>query len=76
MIITLQDTAGMERFHSLPTNLYRDVQGAVLVYDVTSFKSFKDLHQWMFDLQSYFEGIEEQPILMVLGNKIDLVRFL
>jgi small GTP-binding protein len=45
--IQLFDTAGQERFRSIPANLYKRAHCVMIVYDVTSTQSFHDLNYWM-----------------------------
>ena len=40
--LQLIDTAGQERYHSIPQNLLRDVDGVLLVFDLTDRTSFED----------------------------------
>jgi small GTP-binding protein len=44
------DTAGQERYHSLAKTYYHDVQAAILVYDITSEKSFSRINTWHEEL--------------------------
>ena len=37
------DTAGQERFRTIASIYFRDAHGIILVYDVTSRKSYDDL---------------------------------
>lgn len=73
--LKIWDTAGQERFKSLPKNLYRNADGILLVYDVTSRKSFENISKW---IKTITENInvdktsKKYPIIYVLGNKIDL----
>ena len=66
------DTAGQERFQSLGVAFYRGADCCVLVYDVTSSKSFEDLENWRdeFLIQASPSDPENFPFV-VLGNKID-----
>jgi small GTP-binding protein len=69
-IVKLQiwDTAGQERFMSITKNLYLRVQGIILVYDITSRKTFENIKNWVKGVRDTSEMI---PIIIV-GNKIDL----
>ncbi|CAG9312154.1 RAB7A_1 [Blepharisma stoltei] len=73
-LVTLQiwDTAGQERFQSLGTAFYRGSDCCVLVYDITSSKSFESLGSWKeeFLSQSNARDAENFPFV-VLGNKVD-----
>ncbi|CAG9318347.1 unnamed protein product [Blepharisma stoltei] len=65
------DTAGQERYKSITSAHYRRAVGALLVYDVTSEKSFINLRKWLADLK---ENAEEDIVIMLVGNKIDLCQ--
>ncbi|KAL3823515.1 hypothetical protein ACHAXA_010837 [Cyclostephanos tholiformis] len=67
------DTAGQERFARvlLPT-YFRKARGVILVYDVTSAKSFESLaERWMAQLNDHANTDELAKLLV--GNKCDLV---
>ena len=73
--LKLWDTAGQERFKSLPKNLYRNADGILLVYDVTSRKSFENISKWIKTITENInidKASKKYPIIYVLGNKIDL----
>ncbi|EJK75494.1 hypothetical protein THAOC_02783 [Thalassiosira oceanica] len=66
------DTAGQERFARvlLPT-YFRKAKGVILVYDVTSAKSFDSLgERWMAQLHDHANSDELAKLLV--GNKCDL----
>jgi Ras-related protein Rab-7A len=73
-LVTLQiwDTAGQERFQSLGVAFYRGADCCVLVYDITSTKSFESLNSWKeeFISQANPKDPENFPFV-VLGNKVD-----
>lgn len=63
------DTAGQERYNSLIPMYYRGAQAALIVYDVTSMKSFLRAQSWLQELST------EKPknfLKVLIGNKIDL----
>jgi len=74
-VVTMQiwDTAGQERFQSLGVAFYRGADCCVLVYDVTSPNSFKNLDSWReeFLIQAGPKDPDHFPFV-VLGNKMDL----
>eukprot|EP00656_Telonema_subtile_P019836 TRINITY_DN21039_c0_g1_i2.p1 TRINITY_DN21039_c0_g1~~TRINITY_DN21039_c0_g1_i2.p1 ORF type:complete len:176 (-),score=51.37 TRINITY_DN21039_c0_g1_i2:305-832(-) len=74
-LVSLQvwDTAGQERFQSLGVAFYRGADVCVLVFDLTSSKSFKALDTWRdeFLVQASPPDPENFPFV-VLGNKVDL----
>lgn len=74
-LVTMQiwDTAGQERFQSLGVAFYRGADACVLVFDLTSKKSFENLNTWReeFLVQSAPPDPDNFPFV-VLGNKVDL----
>jgi len=68
--IDLVDTAGQDEYSIIPQSYGVDNHGYILVYSVTSKKSFevvKDIRDRLLDLT----GATQLPILLV-GNKVDL----
>merc|ERR1712230_223824 len=74
-LVTMQiwDTAGQERFQSLGVAFYRGADACILVFDLTSKKSFQNLNTWReeFLIQASPRDPESFPFV-VLGNKVDL----
>ncbi|XP_065179866.1 ras-related protein Rab-37-like [Sycon ciliatum] len=68
--LKIWDTAGTERFRSITKSYFRDANGVLLVYDVTAVKSFSHVRQWMGDI---LENADDHVVVMVLGNKTDVV---
>lgn len=67
--LQLWDTAGQERFRSLIPSYIRDSSVAVVVYDVTSRKSFENVNKWIDDVRTE-RG--QNVIVVLVGNKTDL----
>ncbi|KAK2195545.1 bifunctional P-loop containing nucleoside triphosphate hydrolase/Small GTPase/Small GTP-binding protein domain [Babesia duncani] len=65
------DTAGQERYRSITSAHYRRAVGALLVYDVTNRHSFNNCQKWLDELRS---AAEPEIVVVLLGNKIDLVQ--
>ena len=63
------DTAGQERYRNITANYYRNAQGIMLVYDITSRKSFEAIDNWVEQIQVH-AGESVNKIL--IGNKIDM----
>ncbi|KAL1743425.1 P-loop containing nucleoside triphosphate hydrolase protein [Schizophyllum fasciatum] len=70
-IVKLQcwDTAGTESFRSITRSYYRGAAGCLLVYDVTSRRSFENLHTWLADVR---EHADPHLTCILVGNKVDL----
>ncbi|BGP48331.1 hypothetical protein JCM10450v2_004203 [Rhodotorula kratochvilovae] len=62
------DSAGQERFRSVTRNYYRGACGAVVVYDITSRRSFEALQSWLSDARALASPDLE---VVVVGNKLD-----
>mmetsp|Transcript_23674 Transcript_23674/g.41936 ORF Transcript_23674/g.41936 Transcript_23674/m.41936 type:complete len:185 (+) Transcript_23674:428-982(+) len=72
--VTMQiwDTAGQERFQSLGVSFYRGSDSCVLVYDITSSKTFESLQHWKEEfLQNVTQPNPDAFPFVVLGNKSD-----
>ena len=64
------DTAGQEQFDAISTIYYQDAKGALLVYDVTIFETFKKVKKWVNTLQ---EAVGKDTVFVIAGNKFDLL---
>jgi len=67
--LQLWDTAGQERFRSLIPSYIRDSNVAIVVYDVTSEKSFEGADKWISDVK---EKRGEDTAIYLVANKTDL----
>lgn len=65
--LQMWDTAGQERFKSIVSQLYRDADGVILVYDVTVPRSFSEMKNLIAELDS----ILDPRFTVLVGNKID-----
>lgn len=64
------DTAGQERYRAITRQYFRKTDAVIVVYDITSEKSFLNAREW---LDSAVEGAHE-AILLLIGNKLDLAQ--
>lgn len=70
--VTIWDTAGQERYGALTTNYLRDVDGIILVHDLTRNKEdseMKDIDKWIDTIRDA-TGHSETPIVIAM-NKVD-----
>ncbi|CAF4988266.1 unnamed protein product, partial [Rotaria socialis] len=49
--LQIWDTAGQERFKTITTAYYRGAMGIMLVYDITSEKSFDNIKNWIRNIE-------------------------
>ena len=67
--LTVWDTCGQEKFRNLTKNYYRDIQGAIIVYDINDKESFETVDFWYKDIQ---ENAPKNILIMLIGNKTDI----
>ena len=67
--LQIWDTCGQEVYRSLINGFYRNSSLAILVYSITSLKSFKNLEIWLNDIK-----VNSNPDIKIflIGNKKDL----
>ena len=66
--LQIWDTAGQERFRTITQSYYRSADAIVLVYDIGSSLSFRNLPEWLAEVERY-AGNSVHHIL--IGNKSD-----
>ena len=67
--VKIWDTAGQERFRSMAYNFLKNIQGILLIYDLTDESSFISIDRWINNLENKLD-IKNVPIILV-GNKND-----
>ena len=68
--IQIWDTAGQDRFRSITKNYYKGAHGIILIYDVTSRKTFDNVKNWVAQIK---EEVTDKVSIILVGNKIDVV---
>ncbi|CBK23243.2 uncharacterized protein [Blastocystis hominis] len=66
------DTAGQDAFLPMTSVYYKDVDGAILVFDASKPDTMDSLDNWLCDLQQ--NNVGRQFSLFLVCNKIDLNR--
>ena len=69
--LIIWDSSGQERFRSIVLNNLKNVEGIILVFDVTNRKSFENIDEW---LRLIKENIEQNPDIILFGNKADVEK--
>ena len=69
--IQIWDTAGQDRFRSITKNYYKGAHGIILIYDVTSRKTFENVKNWVSQIR---EEVSDKVSIILVGNKIDDVE--
>ncbi|KAI9503592.1 hypothetical protein GGI25_003712 [Coemansia spiralis] len=68
--LQLWDSSGQERFRAMTQMYYRGANAVVLVYDITSEDSFKDVDTWLQELKRNIDL--DDTVILLVGNKLDL----
>ena len=64
------DLSGDEAYSEVRNEFYNNIDGVLLLFDVTSRQSFESLDSWIKELRKY--GIStENTTLVLIGNKAD-----
>ena len=67
--LNIWDTAGQEAFRSLVSIYFKNAEIVVLTFDITSRKSFDDIHDWIDEVNANCG--DEDPVFVLCGNKQD-----
>ncbi len=69
-LIKLQiwDTAGQERFRTITKTYYKGAHGIILTYDVTDQNSFKNIRNWIKQIEA---NAQSNVCKVLVGNKCD-----
>ena len=67
--VTLTDLGGQDFYSELRKNFYRNIDGAVIVFDLTKPDTFRRIDYWVKEF--YRESKKLVPFILV-GNKYDL----
>ena len=63
------DTAGQERFRNVISSYFKGAHGILLIYDITAKDSFKELENWLGEVE---RNANSQVLKILIGNKCDL----
>nr|CAH8867632.1 unnamed protein product [Trichobilharzia regenti] len=71
--VDIFDMSGNPAFYDVRNEFYKDVDGAILVFDVTKRTSFGNLIRWVQELHFELGGLKSTsfPVIIVCGNKVD-----
>ena len=67
--VVVYDTAGQERYHSIAGNYSKKADGILLVYNITSEKSFESVKIWA---KQMIDDYKDSKPMILIGNKSDL----
>lgn len=67
--VEIWDTAGQERYKSMTKAYYKGAMGALVVYDITSEKSYESIEKWIGEIKAI---ANKNISINIIGNKCDL----
>ncbi len=70
--VNVWDTAGQEFYHAIVKNYYRDIVGAIFVFDISNKQSFDKIKTTWFN--EFMKNNQCHIKNMLVGNKSDLGR--
>jgi len=70
--VSIRDTGGQERYRTMTTTHYRNVQGVILVFDLTDKQTYESIVTgWLKEAENYANS---ETVKILVGNKSDLVE--
>ena len=66
--LQIWDTAGQERFRTITKTYYKGAHGIILTYDVTDQNSFKNIRNWIKQIEANAQTTVKK---VLVGNKCD-----
>ena len=75
--VNLIDTAGQDRYRTLPRRYYKNTDGVFLLFDLSNKDSFNDISIWITELKDNYDNTQNKdkgPVVYLLGNKLDSDR--
>ncbi len=66
--LQIWDTAGQERFRTITKTYYKGAHGIILTYDVTDENSFKNVRNWVKQIE---QNAQTNVCKVLVGNKCD-----
>ncbi|CAM5359834.1 hypothetical protein SAVIM338S_01347 [Streptomyces avidinii] len=70
IVLEVWDTAGQEKSGGLRDGYYADADAAVLMFDVTTKTSYKNVSKWSRDV----ERVAANAVMILVGNKADVAE--
>jgi small GTP-binding protein len=68
--INIWDTAGQERFKSIVRSYFREISGAILIFDLSEYSSYINIQNWLNLINQENTCDHNHPVLLI-GNKSD-----
>ena len=69
--LNIWDTCGDEKYRAITRQYYRETNGIILVYDLTSRESFESVASWADEIRN---NAPDDSVIILVGNKNDLYK--
>ena len=69
--IMVWDTAGQEKYRSIPKTYYQNADGILLLFDVGYEESFNNISNWIKEINNNCTNQQHNVQIILIGNKID-----
>ena len=69
--LQLWDTSGQERFRTITSSYYKNIDGIIVMYDVTNSESFHNVQLWLQEVSLF---APDGCIKILVGNKCDDIK--
>jgi Ras-related protein Rab-1A len=69
--LQIWDTAGQEKFKSIVSNYYRNINGIIVVFDLSDIKSFININNWMNERDKFCVA---NTSTIIVGTKSDIKK--
>ena len=66
--LRILDTSGQERFRTITKTYYKGGDGVILIYDVTNDSSFRNIRNWINQIEA---NAKANICKVLVGNKCD-----
>ncbi|KKN72230.1 hypothetical protein LCGC14_0412840 [marine sediment metagenome] len=70
-LLSIWDIGGEKRFELIRSTFYKGASGALLVFDLTSEKTYEEIKKWLSEIKK-FTG-KDFPLVLI-GNKLDEIE--
>ncbi|CAE7790800.1 dnajc27 [Symbiodinium microadriaticum] len=71
--VNFWDLSGHQEFFEIRNEFYKDAQGIILVYDVSTRETFQELDTWLNEAKKFGANIPGIPVVLC-ANKVDKRR--
>lgn len=72
--LQIWDLAGQYEFNNIVKSYFRNIHGAILVFDITNRSSFNNIEEWIKKIKTDKDYINNDVKMVLVGTKYDLQK--